>query len=122
MHNLNKTVLSLSIYTAFLAYALSNDWLYIPAGCMFVASILSEIGGRLLDNRKLPIRPLVEIEEKKAEVEEFAVGNAPDGAKGLSKQESSRRRADSQWLAVGPAPPQAAEARVRPRRWPASWI
>jgi len=70
MHNLNKTVLSLSIYTAFLAYALSNDWLYIPAGCMFVASILSEIGGRLLDNRKLPIRTLVEIEEKKAEVEE----------------------------------------------------
>ena len=73
MHNLNKTVLSLSIYTAFLAYVLNNDWLYIPAGCMFVASILSEIGGRLLDNRKLPIRTLVEIEEKREEVEEEKV-------------------------------------------------
>lgn len=67
MHNLNKTVLSLSIYTAFLAYALGNDWLYVPAGCMFLASVISEIGGRLLDNRRLPIKTLAEIEESKIE-------------------------------------------------------
>lgn len=67
LHNLNKTVLSLSIYTIFLAYVLGNNWLYVIGGCMFFASVISEIGVRLFENRRLPVKTLSEIEESKTE-------------------------------------------------------
>lgn len=70
MHRLNKTVLSLSIYTFFLALLLQNNWLFIPAVGMFATAILSEILGNIYNNRTLPVKNIVPPIEEEQVVEE----------------------------------------------------
>lgn len=81
LSNLNKTVLSISIYTFFLAFILNNDFLLLPAFGMLFTAIASEYIGQYLQNRSLPVKkienvveePKQEIVEQKPEIKVFKI-------------------------------------------------